>query len=79
MSRKKSPMTRAEFCRPIAKALQEFGYSSVTPEQCAEVLTAFLEGKRGRDLPHGVIGMFVERQLNEVEEAKPGCLALLAS
>lgn len=69
--------TRTDVCKPVAAALREFGYPSVTHDQIKEVLDAWLTGKREGDLPHGVIGMMAGRRFDEVEEAKPGSLAIL--
>ena len=65
------PHTRLRTCQTVAKGLVEFGYPDCTPEMIDEVLTAFLEGKRGADLPHGVIGQFAERQFLECHEIDP--------
>ena len=56
----------AEIYRAIAKSLREFGYSDVTGEMIAEVHAAM---KLGDPLPHGIIGMFAQKQLRECEEA----------
>lgn len=62
----------------VAKSLQDFGYRSVTPAMIGEIYTAYRAGKREHDLPHGIIGMFAERQFSEafdagmeVDESKP--------
>ena len=52
----------------IAKSLIEFGYSGITPEMIAEVHAAYKEGKRGVDLPHGIIGVFAEHQIEDAIE-----------
>lgn len=77
MTRRSSGRTRSEFCIPIAKALREFGYPSVTHQQIGEVLNAWIDGKRGSDLPHGAIGMLAGRRFDEIEEMAPGRLKLL--
>jgi hypothetical protein len=63
------------FAETMAKALQEFGYPSVTTEMVIDVMKEWVDGKRGGGLPHGVIGMFVEGELNKVEEARRGAIA----
>lgn len=70
-------MTKHQACVKIAKSLQDFGYPSTTAEMISECLDAFLAGKRDLELPHGVIGAFASRQFAEVEESRPGALALL--
>lgn len=77
MARKKSTYTRHDMCVPVARSLREFGYPDVTTETIAEVLDAWIDGKREHDLPHGVIGMMAGRQFDEVEEARPGVIASL--
>lgn len=76
--RQKSPPTRLEFVGPMVRGLKEFGYPNVTAEQLKEALEAWLAGKRGHDLPHGVIGYVAGRNFDELEEAQPGALARLA-
>ena len=49
----------------IARGLREFGYPDVTAAMIAEVEAAW---RKGEPLPHGVIGMFAERDFNECEE-----------
>jgi hypothetical protein len=40
-----------------ARNLREFGYADITPDMIREAHEAWLAG---RDLPHGVIGMFAK-------------------
>jgi len=54
----------------IAKSLVEFGYPDVTAEMIREIHLAKIDGKSGDDLPHGVIGMFAESQLDEAVKMK---------
>lgn len=75
--RKQNTMTRTDACKGITKGLQEFGYPSIKVATVKEVLDAWLDGKREQKLPHGVIGLMAGRQFDEVEEARPGALALL--
>lgn len=70
-------MTKTQACGKVAKSLREFGYPDCTAEMICECLDAWLTGKRDLDLPHGIIGAFASRQFDEVEEARPGTLALL--
>ena len=62
-------------CEQIAASLREFGYPSVTAEMISECLDAWIAKKE--PLPHGVIGMFAQRQFAEIEEERPGALAVL--
>ena len=53
----------------IARSLREFGYSDVTPEMIAEVDAAM---KSGDPLPHGIVGLFAQKQLREYDEVAEG-------
>lgn len=55
----------AKFCSACARGLREFGYPSVNAGQVREIWDAYEAGKRGSDLPHGVIGLFVEKDIKE--------------
>lgn len=79
MSRRPQSRTRSEFCRPLTRALREFGYPELQNETVKRVLDAFIEGKRGKDLPEGVIGVFVGGQLDAIEAVEPGGLARLVN
>jgi hypothetical protein len=46
----------------IARNLREFGYPDVTAEMVREVYRAMV---RGEDIPHGVVGMFAQGQLED--------------
>jgi hypothetical protein len=70
-------MTKHGACAKVAKSLREFGYPDCTADMIRECLDAWLTGKRDLELPHGIIGAFASRQFDEVEEARPGSLALL--
>lgn len=69
--------TRDDAAASVARSLREFGYPDATAEKLREVLDAWLDGKRGADLPHGILGMFAERQFEEAEQSRPGTLAAL--
>jgi len=77
MSRKRTPHTKETACRTVAKGLQDWGYPETTTAMVREILDAWLAGKRGDDLPHGVIGAFAESQFNEIESERPGALAAM--
>jgi hypothetical protein len=68
---------RTDVCRPVHKALRDFGYDNLTLQEVRDVLDAWCGGKREDDLPHGIIGMMAGRQFDEVEEARPGVLVQL--
>jgi hypothetical protein len=62
-------VTKSEICEAIAEALRDFGYPETTGLMIREIFNAFVAGKRGSDLPHGVIGRFAEGQLKELADA----------
>jgi hypothetical protein len=76
MSRRRS-MTRWDVAVKVARSLREFGYDNLETKEVAEVLDAWIDGKRDHDLPRGVIGLMAGRQFDEVDEARPGVLASL--
>lgn len=49
----------------VAKDLRAFGYPDATEQMVVDVWRDMQAGKTGHDLPHGVIGLFVESQINE--------------
>jgi hypothetical protein len=55
-----------EVFKAIANNLIDFGYPDVTPTMIEEIYIAKKKGKK--KLPHFVIGMFVDSQLNEAIE-----------
>lgn len=67
MARRKG-YTKQDAFEAVAKSLREFGYPDATASMIAEVYAAMKEGKTGMDLPHGIVGMFAERQIEEVRE-----------
>jgi hypothetical protein len=50
----------------IARSLKDFGYPDVTADMIREIAEA---KSKGESLPHGVVGMFAEDQLDSVIEA----------
>ena len=72
-------MTRLEASWKVDRGLREFGYPDITGEIIKDVLDEWLAGKRDFDLPHGVIGVMAGRQFDDIEDAVPGSLALLAA
>lgn len=52
----------------IVLGLRE-SYPSVTMAQVAEIHSAWKRGKRGAQLPHGIIGRFVDDMLDEAVRA----------
>ena len=48
-----------------ARNLRVFGYPDATAAMMREVYAAWLAGKRGRELPHGVLGMMAEDQFEK--------------
>lgn len=63
--------TKQKVAASLSRQMVEFGYPDCTPEMMAEVYEAYIEGKRGSDLPHDVLGMMVESQLNELADRVP--------
>jgi hypothetical protein len=65
-SRKKAP-TLTQVYSAIAASLVEFGY----PDATAEMVRATHEAmKRGdSEMPHGIVGMFAQSQLDEIADA----------
>jgi hypothetical protein len=68
---------KKKLCQSIANSLVEFGYPDVTGPMIEECWDAYEAGKD--ELPHGVVGMFAERQLDEVSERRPDILTRGAS
>jgi hypothetical protein len=60
--------TESHVYRAIARSLVEFGYPDVTEGMIVDIRVAYDEGKRGAKLPHGIVGMFAERQIEEAYE-----------
>lgn len=60
--------TKRDGFESVATSLREFGYPDATAAMVADVYAAMKEGKTGGQLPHGIVGMFAERQIEEVRE-----------
>lgn len=56
-------MTREKITFALAQSMREFGYPDVTDAMAGEVLDAYVNQD---ELPHGVIGMFLKSQLDEL-------------
>lgn len=61
-------ITKEYICNGIGKSLREFGYPDASDDKMAEIYDAYKSGSRGEDLPHGILGRFAEKQLEEVQE-----------
>lgn len=57
-------VTRKDIAAAFAKGMRDFGYPDVTDEMGLELYEAFKAGTS--PLPHGIIGMFAERQFKEL-------------
>ena len=57
--------TRKQVTGAMAKSMRDFGYPDVTDQMADEIMAAYIAGD---DLPHGVIGMFLEKQMDELVE-----------
>lgn len=56
--------TKQDGVRAVANSLREFGYPGCTSDMVADTYVAM---KRGDEImPHGIIGMFAQRQIEEV-------------
>lgn len=73
---KRRMIGKVTVCAKISKGLREFGYPDCTTNMVLECFDAWIKNRAGK-LPHGVIGVFVKKQLDELEEARPGALAQL--
>jgi len=62
-------VTRKEVAEAISRRLVEFGYPDCSPEKVDEILSAYINGKRDGDLPHGILGRFTEAQLEDLQKA----------
>ena len=49
----------------IARSLVEFGYTDVTADMIKDCHEAFKEGKSLDDMPHGIVGMFAYKQIDD--------------
>jgi len=65
MRSKRGRPTLTDAMKAVAASLREFGYPDVTHQMIREIYDAWLAGKRGEDLPHGIIGRFAESQISE--------------
>jgi hypothetical protein len=58
--------TLSDAYEAVARSLRQFGYPDATAGMIRETHEAM---KRGDErMPHGIIGMFAQRQLDEVRE-----------
>lgn len=62
----RKPYGLSDAMEAVARSLREFGYPDVTAPMIREVFDAWEAGKK--PLPHGVVGMFAERQFDEVAD-----------
>lgn len=60
----KKPYTLRDAYEAVARSLRDFGYSDASAEMVRATHEAMRAGKA--EMPHGVIGMFAQRQLEEV-------------
>ena len=61
------PITRKRITFALAESMREFGYPDVTDDMAGEILDAYHADPSG-DLPHGVIGMLLKRQLDDLTD-----------
>ncbi len=65
---RKQKVTKEQVYEAVAKSLREFGYPDATADMIKDTHVALAEGKTGSDLPHGIVGMFAEKQIGEAVE-----------
>lgn len=58
--------TKQDGFEAVARSLREFGYPDATAQMVSDTYSAMKKGDA--DMPHGIIGMFAERQIDEVRE-----------
>ena len=68
-------ITKKRIANAIGVSLRDFGYPDASDAKMVEIIDAYLGGKRGNDLPHGVLGGFAERQLQDMEATAEKSLA----
>lgn len=61
-------MSDPEIHEAIARSLREFGYPDASAQMVADTAAAMERGDS--DMPHGIVGMFAQRQLEEIAEAQ---------
>lgn len=69
--------TRHSVSDALAQELRKAGFPTVTAKMVEEIIIAWLSGKRGLELPHGILGPLVGKHLDELETEKPGALRKL--
>ncbi len=65
--------TRSDAAATVAKALRRRGHSGATTEIIKHCLDAWLDGKRGSNLPH-ILGHAAGIEFDEVTALRPGFL-----
>jgi hypothetical protein len=65
MSRKSAKYTKAYCNEVIAACLREFGYPDAAAAHVADVAAWRRAGAEGKP-PHGIVGAFADRQLQEI-------------
>ncbi len=53
----------------VAESLREFGYPDATADMVRATHDAMKRGDA--EMPHGIVGMFAQRQLDELSEVLP--------
>lgn len=61
-------LTRNKITFALAESMRSFGYLDVTDEMAGEILDAYCVDP-GSDMPHGIVGMMLKRQLDELVES----------
>lgn len=61
-------LTRENVTYALAQSMREFGYPDVSDEMAGEILDAYVVDPAS-ELPHGVIGMMLKSQLDELAGA----------
>jgi len=56
--------------KACARNLREFGYGAATADMIREVDEARRNGKKRQEMPHGIVGQFAFKMLNDWEAGR---------
>jgi hypothetical protein len=62
--------TLTQVYEAVAASLREFGYPDAEAKMIRDTHEAMKRGDA--EMPHGIVGMFAQRQLEEVKDVLPG-------
>jgi hypothetical protein len=75
MARRTHLVTRRQAAEAIATVLQAKGITAASAAVVGEVLSAWITGARGCNLPHGLVAVAVCDVIEDLERHAPGALA----